>query len=63
MRWIRPILMLLLMVGLFASTTWFVQDGKMNVEVYLAMWTPIVVQLASHLFAERSALKIPGIDT
>ena len=63
MRWVRPILIVALMLGLFAATTYMVLTKVVTAEVYLATWSPILSILVGHLWGERAALKIPGQDS
>lgn len=60
MRWVRPLLLVALMLGVFSSTTWFTYQRIITAEVYLATWTPILSLMVGYLFGERSALKRPG---
>jgi hypothetical protein len=53
-RWVRPALLALLTLGLFGSTTWMVHDGRMDAQLYLATWSPILALMMGHLFGERS---------
>jgi len=63
MRWVRPMLLITLMLGLFVVTSWFAREKLITAEVYLATWSPIISIMVGHLFGERSALKKPGTDT
>lgn len=55
MRWVRPLLLVVLLIGFFLATSTFVYLGKMNIEVFAATWTPVVSLMVGHLFGERSS--------
>lgn len=55
MRWVRPLLLMALTLGLLGSTTWLVFEGKVDASVYLATWSPILALMMGHLFGERSS--------
>lgn len=57
MRWVRPLLLMALTLGLLGSTTWLVFEGQMDPQVYIATWSPILALMMGHLFGERSQMQ------
>ena len=56
-RLLRPLLTLLLTIGLFSTTTYFVLESHIAGDLYLSLWLNIVSMMIAFYFGERSALK------
>ena len=56
-RLLRPLLTLLLTIGLFGTTTYFVLIAIIAGDLYLSLWLNIVSMMIAFYFGERSAMK------
>jgi len=59
-RLLRPLLTLLLTIGLFATTTYFVIEKTLDAAIYLTTWIQLVSCIVSYYFAERAVTKRNG---
>ena len=60
---LRPLLTVILTMGLFLGSLWLVGMKMLAAEVWFSAWMGIVTSIVSYLFGERAALKQRDSET